>query len=89
MESTLFTTTEFSAARNIFNLSREMSNIPMPTAEPNIYLPGSAISQLDSAQMETLNLFYERDQIDFIFKNLRGLVTTIWILIASVQIVTM
>ena len=31
-----------------------------------------------------LDLFYSRDDIDFIFTNMRGLVTTIWILIASV-----
>ena len=36
-----------------------------------------------------LDLFYKRDTIKEIFKELRGLVTTIWILIASVQIVTM
>lgn len=36
-----------------------------------------------------LDLFYNKDDIDYIFTDLRGLVTTIWILIASVQIVTM
>ena len=38
---------------------------------------------------EVLKLFYAKDRIDYIFSDLRGLVTTIWILIASVQIVTM
>jgi len=38
---------------------------------------------------DVLDLFYSKDDIDFIFTDLRGLVTTIWILIASVQIVTM
>ena len=38
---------------------------------------------------DVLDLFYTKDDIDFIFTDLRGLVTTIWILIASVQIVTM
>ena len=36
-----------------------------------------------------LDLFYDRNTITEIFIELRGLVTTIWILIASVQIVTM
>ena len=36
-----------------------------------------------------IECFYERETIEEIFTELRGLVTTIWILIASVQIVTM
>ena len=36
-----------------------------------------------------IDCFYERETIEEIFTELRGLVTTIWILIASVQIVTM
>ena len=33
---------------------------------------------------ELLALFYDKNDIDWIFSNLRGIVTTIWILIASV-----
>ena len=36
-----------------------------------------------------LALFYNKEEIDYIFGELRHLVSTIWILIASVQIVTM
>ena len=36
-----------------------------------------------------IECFYGRETIEEIFTELRGLVTTIWILIASVQIVTM
>ena len=36
-----------------------------------------------------MDLFYEKVRIDVIFDNLRGVVTTIWILISSVQIITM
>jgi len=33
---------------------------------------------------KVLDLFYDKERIDFIFTDLRGLVTTIWILISSV-----
>ena len=36
-----------------------------------------------------LKLFYTRERTDHIFHELRGLVTTIWILIASIQVVAM
>ena len=42
-----------------------------------------------SSDKDVLDLFYNRVDIDYIFTDLRGLVTTIWVLIASVQIVTM
>ena len=47
------------------------------------------LSSTADSHHEVLNLFYDKADIDWIFMNLRGLVTTIWILIASVQIVTM